>query len=37
MSDINKLKKILPTKVSDVISTSTYVRKKINSLNLKMT
>ena len=37
LSDINKLKKILPTKVSDVISTSTYVRKKINSLNLKMT
>ena len=37
MSDINKLKKILPTKVSDVINTSINVRKKINSLNLKLT
>ena len=31
--DIRKLKKILPTKVSEVINTSINVRSKISSLN----
>ncbi len=33
-SDIKKLKKILPTKVSDVINVSENVRRKINSQNV---